>query len=39
MKKVGTATLADRRTRERVGQLLLELGPSTASLLGERLGL
>ena len=32
-------TLADRRTRERVAGLLLELGPSTASALGERLGL
>jgi predicted ArsR family transcriptional regulator len=31
--------LADRRTRERVARLLLELGPSTASALGERLGL
>ena len=40
-KPVGTATLVerDRRTRERVAQLLLELGPSTASALGERLGL
>ena len=31
--------LADRRTRERVTRLLLELGPSTATALGERLGL
>ena len=31
--------VADRRTRERVARLLLELGPSTASALGERLGL
>jgi predicted ArsR family transcriptional regulator len=31
--------LADRRSRERVARLLLELGPSTASALGERLGL
>jgi predicted ArsR family transcriptional regulator len=30
---------ADRRTRERVVRLLLELGPSTASELAERLGL
>jgi len=37
----GTATLVDRdrRTRKRVVQLLLELGPSTAVALGERLGL
>jgi predicted ArsR family transcriptional regulator len=39
VKKTGTAVLADRRTRERVARLLLELGPSTASALGERLGL
>jgi predicted ArsR family transcriptional regulator len=39
VKKTGTALVADRRTRERVAQLLLELGPSTASALGERLGL
>ncbi|MBV9293258.1 MAG: transcriptional regulator [Frankiales bacterium] len=43
MKKAaaGTATLVDRdrRTRKRVVQLLLELGPSTAVALGERLGL
>jgi predicted ArsR family transcriptional regulator len=39
VKKTGTAVLADRRTRERVTRLLLELGPSTASALGERLGL
>lgn len=29
----------DRRTRDRVRSLLLELGPSTAAVLGERLGL
>jgi predicted ArsR family transcriptional regulator len=39
VKKTGTTALADRRTRERVARLLLELGPSTASALGERLGL
>jgi predicted ArsR family transcriptional regulator len=39
VKKTGTAVLADRRTRERVTRLLLELGPSTATALGERLGL
>ena len=39
MKSTAAPTLADRRTRERVAQLLLELGPSTASALGERLGL
>ena len=46
MKKAGSipgagapGVLADRRTRERVARLLLELGPSTASALGERLGL
>jgi predicted ArsR family transcriptional regulator len=33
------AALADRRTRERVAGLLLDLGPSTASALGERLSL
>ena len=40
-KRAGTATLVegDRRTRERVAQLILELGPSTASALSERLGL
>jgi len=32
-------TLADRRTRERVAGLLLDLGPSTATALGESLGL
>lgn len=32
-------SLADRRTRERVGRLLLERGPSTASALSETLGL
>jgi predicted ArsR family transcriptional regulator len=30
---------ADRRTRDRVAQLLLELGPSTAAALGDLLGL
>jgi len=30
---------ADGRTRDRVARLLLELGPSTAAALGERLGL
>ena len=39
MKNTAAPTLADRRSRERVAQLLLELGPSTASALGERLGL
>jgi predicted ArsR family transcriptional regulator len=39
VKKTGTAVVVDRRTRERVLRLLLELGPSTASALGERLGL
>ena len=40
-KRAATATLVegDRRTRERVAQLILELGPSTASDLSERLGL
>lgn len=33
------AVAADRRTRDRVVGLLLELGPSTAVALGERLGL
>ena len=37
----GTASLVegDRRTRERVATLILELGPSTAAALSERLGL
>jgi predicted ArsR family transcriptional regulator len=39
VKNTVAATLADRRTRERVAQLLLELGPSTALALSERLGL
>jgi len=39
VKTTAAPTLADRRTRERVAQLILELGPSTASALGERLGL
>src|SRR3954468_17801833 len=39
VKTTAAPTLADRRTRERVAQLLLELGPSTAPALGERLGL
>jgi predicted ArsR family transcriptional regulator len=30
---------ADQRTRDRVAALLLDLGPSTAAVLGERLGL
>ena len=30
---------ADGRTRDRVARLLLELGPSTAATLGDRLGL
>ena len=40
-KRAGTATLVegDRRTRQRVAQLILELGPSTASALSDRLGL
>jgi len=33
------APSADARTRDRVRDLLLELGPSTAAVLGERLGL
>src|SRR3954468_2320002 len=39
VKNTGTAVLAAPRTRERVARLLLELGPSTASALSERLGL
>ena len=35
----GAPTLADRRTRQRVAGLLLELGPSTVGALSERLGL
>jgi predicted ArsR family transcriptional regulator len=31
--------VADGRTRDRVARLLLELGPSTAATLGDRLGL
>jgi predicted ArsR family transcriptional regulator len=40
-KRAGTATLVegDRRTRQRVAQLILELGPTTASALSEQLGL
>jgi predicted ArsR family transcriptional regulator len=34
-----TGTGADVRTRDRVRSLLLELGPSTAATLGDRLGL
>jgi predicted ArsR family transcriptional regulator len=34
-----TWTGADQRTRDRVRSLLLELGPSTAATLGDRLGL
>jgi predicted ArsR family transcriptional regulator len=37
--QVAETAAADRRTRERVVQLLLELGPSTATELAERLGL
>jgi predicted ArsR family transcriptional regulator len=33
------AAATDGRTRDRVARLLLELGPSTAAALGERLGL
>jgi predicted ArsR family transcriptional regulator len=39
VKNTAAPTLADRRTRERVAQLLLDLGPSTATALSERLGL
>jgi len=35
----GPATLADRRTRARVAQLLLERGPSTVAVLSDALGL
>jgi predicted ArsR family transcriptional regulator len=40
-KRAGTATLVegDRRTRQRVAQLILELGPSTVSALSAQLGL
>ena len=34
-----TPGVADPRTRDRVRSLLLELGPSTAAALGERLGM
>lgn len=34
-----SAVSADGRTRDRVARLLLELGPSTAATLGDRLGL
>lgn len=34
-----SAVPVDGRTRDRVGRLLLELGPSTAAALGQRLGL
>ena len=37
--KAPGSTGADRRTRDRVSSLLLELGPSTAATLGDRLGL
>jgi len=36
---VETERSADRRTRDRVRALLLDLGPSTAATLGERLGM
>jgi len=36
---MASASVADRRTRERVAGLLLERGPSTASALSEALGL
>jgi predicted ArsR family transcriptional regulator len=39
VKSVETRPGADQRTRDRVRALLLELGPSTATVLGERLGL
>ena len=39
MQFVETERSADRRTRDRVRALLLELGPSTASALGDRLGM
>ena len=39
VKNTAAPTLADRRTRQRVAGLLLELGPSTATALSERLGL
>ena len=35
----GVSTGTDRRTPDRVASLLLELGPSTAATLGDRLGL
>ena len=39
MKSVETRPGADQRTRDRVRALLLELGPSPAAELGERLGM
>nr|MDP9100729.1 transcriptional regulator [Actinomycetota bacterium] len=39
MKSVAGDTGVDGRTRDRVRALLLELGPSTAAVLGARLGL
>ena len=39
MKTVGSEVSVDGRTRHRVRALLLELGPSTAAVLGQRLGL
>jgi predicted ArsR family transcriptional regulator len=39
VKTTATASLADRRTRARVAQLLLERGPSTATTLSDALGL
>jgi predicted ArsR family transcriptional regulator len=37
--ETGAEQVADGRTRERVARLLLELGPSTAAALSDRLGL
>ena len=39
VKSVDTRAGADQRTRDRVRALLLELGPSTTSVLADRLGL
>ena len=39
VKSVGTRAVGEAGTRERVLALLLELGPSTAGTLGDRLGL
>src|SRR3954451_13976994 len=38
VKNTAAPTLADRRTRQRVAGLLLELGPSTVTALSQRLG-